>query len=625
MSINISPAPDDMDWDDVSLEAGAPAIAGDSLEVADLLVAYLEQIGVEYVFGVPGGAIEPLYNALARSSRRGGVRHILARHEAGAAFMADGYARETGRLGVCCSTSGPGATNLITGVAGAYDNNIPMLVITGQPALPAFGKHPLQESTCTGINVLGMFRHCTRYNSLVSHPKQLEPKLIAALQRATRAPRGPVHLTVPVDVFRSPSAQMAPSYDLRQLLAPSSLIDDDAVEVLRDMLDDARNVVLLIGGWCGEAIGSILQFAALKGAIFVTTPDGKGLVSPHHPLFRGVFGFGGHASAEEALRDPSVDLILAVGASMGEWNSGGWSDSVLNERLVHIDESEDHLSRTPMARFHIRGRILSIFNRLVERMHNTQQHARYEVERRRTSRELSGRVSDPDRMLSDMDKYMSDATPIKPQRLMRELGRLFPPTTRFLADTGNSVSWSTHYLHPRDRRVGERRTAGGERKHTLGRRKTSGGWLRVTMNFAPMGWAIGGAIGTAAANPDAPVVCITGDGSMLMNGQEISVAVAERQTVIFVVLNDQALGMVKHGQRLAGAEQIGCDLPPTDFAALARALGAQGHTIRSPADFEKLDIEAICTRKGPTLLDVLVDPDEVPPMNVRMRVLANAL
>jgi len=581
------------------------------IDMADLLVAYLEQMSVEYVFGVPGGAIEPLYNALARSARRGGVRPILARHEAGAAFMADGYARETGKIGVCCSTSGPGATNLITGVACAYDNGIPMLVITGQPALHAFGKHPLQESACTGINVLGMFRHCSRYNSLVSHPQQLEPKLVAALQHATLATRGPVHLTIPVDVFRSSSANPAPSYDLRTLLVPSSLVDDAAVQSLRKMLSEARNVVLLIGGWCSEAIDVILQFVAMKGATFVTTPDGKGLVNSYHPLFRGVFGFGGHQSAEDALRDKSVDLILAVGASMGEWNSGGWSDSLLNKRLVHIDESEDHLSRTPMARYHIRGRILAIFNRLVDHMHVAQRDGNFEYERRRVARSQNAALWEPGKMLAAPDKHVSDAIPITPQRLMRELSTLFPIATRFLADTGNSVSWATHYLHPIDRRIGGSRLGGG--------------WLRVTMNFAPMGWAIGGAIGTAAANRDVPVVCITGDGSMLMNGQEISVAVAERLTVIFVVLNDQALGMVKHGQRLAKAEQIGCDLPPTDFAMLARAMGAVGHTIRGPEDLGVLDMGTICARKGPTLLDVLVDPDEVPPMNVRMRALAYTL
>ncbi|RJG07767.1 thiamine pyrophosphate-binding protein [Noviherbaspirillum cavernae] len=589
--------------------------------MADLLVAYLAQIGVEYVFGIPGGAIEPLYNALARSSRAGGVRHILARHESGAAFMADGYARESGKIGVCCATSGPGATNLITGVACAYDNDIPLLVITGQPALPAFGKLPLQESACTGVNVLGMFQHCTRYNSLVSHPKQLESKLVAAMQCATRAPRGPVHLSIPVDVFRSPSQTLVPSYDLRALLAPSSLVDDEALASLCTMLSESRKTVLIIGGWCCEAIDPILQFAQLKGATFVTTPDGKGLVNPYHPLFRGVFGFGGHASAEAALCDEDVDLVLAIGVSMGEWNSGGWSGSLLNERLVHIDESEDNLALTPMARFHIRGRILSIFNRLIEGMHDGGPGCTRPLER--TSPRLVLPAWRPDAMLAAPEKYESDATPIKPQRLMRELGRLFPPETRFLADTGNSVSWATHYLHPADRRISERRIGGGERKRGAGRRKAGGGWLRVTMNFASMGWAIGGAIGTAVANPDAPVVCITGDGSVLMNGQEISVAVAEKQTVIFVVLNDQALGMVKHGQRMAKAEQIGCDMPPTDFAALARALGAPAHTIRSPEDLAALDIDALCKRKGPTLLDVLIDPDEVPPMNVRMRVLLN--
>ena len=591
------------------------------LEVADLLVTYLEQIGVEYVFGIPGGAIEPLYNAIARSTRRGGIHHILARHEAGAAFMADGYARETGKVGVCCSTSGPGATNLITGVACAYSNNVPMLVITGQPAMPSFGKNPLQESTCTGIDTLAMLRQCTRYNSLISHPKQIEAKLITALQRAVRAPKGPSHLSFPVDVFRSPHP--APSYDLHSLLAPSSLVDGHAIETLWEMLSAAKKIVLLVGSGSAEAIGSILQFASLKGAPFVTTPDGKGLVNPRHPLFRGVFGFGGHASAEAVLRDKSVDLILAVGTSMGEWNSGGWCDSLLNERLVHIDESEEHLALTPMARFHVRGRILSVFKQLIEESQSHGKAGNLDYNKRRASHKKDDADWAPHHLLNDPDKFESDATPIKPQRLMRELGRLFPPTTRFFADTGNSTSWSIHYLQPaNNRRLGERRLSG--RKISTGQRKSDGGWLRVMMNFASMGWAIGSAIGTAAANTGVPVVCITGDGSMLMNGQEISAAVAENLSVVFVVLNDRSLGMVKHGQRLAGAEQIGCELPSTDFAAMARALGAVGQTIRTPEELASLDVAAMCTRKGPTLLDVHIDPEEVPPMNVRMRVLAKA-
>ena len=138
---------------------------------SDLIVEYLHQLGVEYVFGVPGGAIEPLYNALARSARKGGPRAIVARHESGAAFMADGYARETGKIGVVCATTGPGATNLITGVANALADNVPLLVITAQTPLPKFGKGALQDSSCAAIDTVGMFRHCTRFNTLVSHPE----------------------------------------------------------------------------------------------------------------------------------------------------------------------------------------------------------------------------------------------------------------------------------------------------------------------------------------------------------------------------------------------------------------------------------------------------------------------
>ena len=600
-----------------------PAAYGTAtMDMADLMVAYLEQMGVDYVFGVPGGAIEPLYDAIARNLRKGGnLSHIVARHEAGAAFMADGYARESGKIGVCVATSGPGATNMLTAVATAYGNGVPMLVITGQPALPSFGKHTLQESSCTGIDVLGMFRHCTRYNSLVSHPQQLEWKLITALQHASRTPAGPVHLSVPVDVFRAPSNVRTLSYDMNSLLQPAALLDESGIERLRELLSRARNVVLMVGADCGDSIHSILQFAALKGATFVTTPDAKGLVSPQHPLYRGVFGFGGHATAEAALRDNSVDLIIAAGSSMGEWNTGGWCDSLLNDRLVHIDESEEHLARSPMARLHVRGSLRIVFDRLVASIQKQDPQDDQAVAHRRAMRELSFKAWRSSDVLEAPHAYFSDATPVKPQRLMKELGELFPHNTRYLADAGNSVAWAAHYLQPQDRRMGERRSAGGDRTRDLGKRRSTAGWLRLTCHFAPMGWAIGAAIGTAAANPSAPVVCITGDGSMLMSGQELSVAVAEQQCVVFVILNDRALGMVKHGQRLAGAEQIGYELPATDFAALSRALGGRGHTIRTVKELQELDIKSICNYPGPTLLDVYIDPDEVPPMGSRLRVL----
>lgn len=586
-------------------------------EVGDLLVTYLEQLSVDFVFGIPGGAIEPLYDALARSARRAGPRPVVARHETGAAFMADGYARQTGKLGVCCATTGPGATNLITGVASAYENHIPMLVITAQTSLANFGRGAFQESSCTGINTVGMFQYCTRYNTLVSHVDQFERKLIAAVMSAYQSPNGPAHLSIPLDLLRSPAPVDTPSFNLAALLNRPSLFDDAAVSELCQQLERAKKVVLVIGEGCSEAIGTILELAFLIDALIVTMPHGKGLVSPYHPLFRGVIGFAGHHCASDALTDPEVDAVIAVGTGLGEWASNGWdTHALLNNRLIHIESTEGNLTRSPMARLHVRGRIITIFEHLLDYLRErlpeevaTKQIPR--IERRRPGSPMrADPPQEPERhfKLDEEAKYYADSTPIKPQRLMRELTRLLPPNTRFLADTGNSMAWAIHYLHPFDRRI-------------AGQRDAKSGVFRSCLEFASMGWAIGAAVGAALGCPGNPVVCITGDGSVLMSGQEITVAVQERLPVIFVILNDSALGMVKHGQRLAGAEPIGFELPEVDYCALAKALGAAAFIIRSPQDLLDLDINAICKRAGPTLLDVRVDPEEVPPMRTRIRVL----
>lgn len=587
---------------------------------ASLIVSYLEAIGIDVVFGVPGGAIEPLYNAMAVTMRQGGLKPVVARHEAGAAFMADGYARETGKIGVCCATSGPGATNLITGVACAYDNKVPMLVITGQPSLPVFGKGALQESACTGINTVGMFSHCTHYNTLVSHVDQLETKLVQALMRASQTPHGPVHLSIPLDILRSEVEQKLSPQELPALLRKPSLVDEDMVRTLFASVRDARKMALIVGGDCGEAIGAIIHLAEMTNTCFVTTPDAKGLINPHHALYRGVFGFAGHRSAQTALND-NVDLILAIGTSLGEWTSAAWSNSVLNHKLIHIDATDDHLRHSPMARFHVRGRIRTVLERLLDMMHIEQ-----EALGMPWSNAPGRYVSQSPISLREPDKLQSDATPIKPQRLMAELSRRFPPTTRFLADAGNSTAWAIHYLESRNRRLGLLPAASDVHSTCTwqgDRRQDHAGWLRVLMDFAPMGWAIGAAVGIARARPQCPVVCLTGDGSYLMNGQEITVAAQEGLTVVFIVLNDAALGMVKHGQRLAGAERVAFELPAIDYALMAQAMGIAGHVIESPSDFDRLDIDAILRRPGPTLLDVRIDPEEVPPMDLRMQTLGD--
>ncbi len=588
-------------------------------EIGDLLVGYLEDLGAGFVFGVPGGAIEPLYNALARSERRGGPRAVVARHESGAAFMADGYARQTGTLGVCCATTGPGATNLITGISSAYANHVPLLVITAQTAMTNFGRDAFQDSSCTGVNTVGMFQYCTRYNTLVSHVDQFEHKLASAVRAACQAERGPAHLSIPVDLLRKPAPVAKRSYDLEALLHQPSLVDIAAVATLCNYVADATKVVLVVGGGCSEAIGTILELAVAINAVIVTTPQGKGLVNANHPLFRGVFGFAGHQGARAALLEPDVDTVVVIGTRLGEWASNGWDGgALLNNRLIHVDSIEGNFSGSPMARLHVLGRINNIFQYVIEELHARAATGigQASVNARRMgglpwpggAGSRAWAEPKPRFELDAESKCYDDTAPIKPQRLMRELTRLFPANTCFLADTGNSVAWAIHYLHPRDRRMG-------------GKRRTNAGLFRASLDFAAMGWALGAAIGTALGKHGGPVVCITGDGSLLMNGQEITVAIQERLPVIFVVLNDSALGMVKHGQRLTKAEPVGFELPEIDYCAYAEALGAKAYLVHSPQDLQKIDIAAIIAGPGPTLIDVRIDPEEVPPMGVRAKVL----
>jgi acetolactate synthase-1/2/3 large subunit len=366
-------------------------------------------------------------------------------------------------------------------------------------------------------------------------------------------------------------------------------------------------VVFIVGSDAGAAIGSVLSLIMHLKADVVVTPQGKGLVSPYHPQFRGVFGFTGHSSARETLLDSKVNLVVAVGVLFGEASSGAWdTESLLNSRLVHVEETTGHLTRTPMARLHVRGSLQTIFEQInqsfgIDTEHYQRSH--------RTGQETAVEERKRHFKIDNHQAYISNSKPIKPQRLMHDLPKLFPSHTRYLMDVGNSFAWGTHYLHPFDRRM-----AGSRQLHSR--------LFSACFDFASMGWAIGSAVGTALAVPDTPVVCITGDGSWLMSAQELTVAIEERLCVIFIIINDSAYGMVRHGQLLTGAELTAHSLAPVNFCAMAESMGAYGSIINTPKQLNQLDIDAICSRNGPTLLDVRIDPDEVPPIGMRTNVLS---
>ncbi len=581
--------------------------SAETYEIGDLLVSYLDYIGVEYVFGIPGGAIEPLYNALSRSAEKDGPRAVVARHETGAAFMADGYARNSGNLGVCCATAGPGATNLITGVASAYDNHSPLLVITAQTSLENFGRNAAQESGDTGINTVAMFEPCTHYSTLVSHVNQFEQKLASAIMTAFRSPMGPAHLSIPLDVLRAASPVNYPSNDLASLLWKPQPVDNDSVGILTKELSSSKNSVFIIGEGCLHGIGSILNVAMSVNAKVVTTPHAKGLVSPFHPLFCGVLGFAGHDSAIEAI-DDEVDTIVAIGTTLSETASNTWDQKVLNQRLIHIDSSEDNLMHSPMARLHVRGDVAKVFEE-VENSLDIKKISTASDRYSSKSRNKALKESELKRSFKVLEenKCSDNSSPIKPQRLMTLLPKIFPPDTKYLCDSGNSMAWSIHYLHPYDRRV-----AGSRDEH--------GGLFWTCLEFGSMGWAIGSSIGTALAHNDRPVVCLTGDGSMLMYGGEVTVALQEKLPVFFIILNDSQYGMVKHGQNLGGGEPIGYELPKIDFVQYAKSMGITSRVITSIEDLENMNVKELMVN-GPVILDVRIDKDEVPPIDNRLKAL----
>jgi acetolactate synthase-1/2/3 large subunit len=569
--------------------------------LSDLIVDYLEQFGVEYVFGVPGSPLGPLFDALAKSERRGGPRAILTRHESGAAFIADGYARTSGRIGVCCSTTGPGATNLITGVASAYAEQVPMLVITSQTRIPDFSFGCFQDSSGDGVDIIAMFDHCTRYNSMITHPNQLERKLAAALTAAMGNPGGPAHLSIPIDIFAAEASGPLSFAGLQSLLITTETsVDTTAlnrlIEEVLAVLRRGRKIAILVGYNGAGAGEEITRFAELVGAEIVTTPRGKHAINPYHTLARGVFGCSGHLSARQTLADEWVELILAVGTNLGEWSTSRWDPVLMNSKLVHIHNDPASFARSPMARLHVRGSISAVFTRMNERLevlHRAGELTKAYMEIFDPAEAAHAAyipacitVRDPACCRPDGGGLL-----LKVPLVFQELIRRLPQETRFFIDNSNSVPWSIHYFfHPRPASY------------------------HISIEFATMAWAIGAAIGSAFGDRRAPSVCITGDGCYLMSGQEITVAVEQKLPVLFVVLNDRAYGLIRHGHRLLGKEQVDFTIPSVDFSMMAVACGAEAHTIREIKDFDQIDWDALAVRQGPTLLDVLIDPEEKPPL-----------
>ena len=554
------------------------------MTAAEIIVSSLEKHGVEYVFGVPGGAIEPINCALHKSK----IEVIVTKHECGAAFMADGYARVSGKLGVCCSTAGPGATNMITGLASSYADSIPVIALTGQVATTLFGKGAVQEFTAQSFGVVSIFRQVTKYSDIIINESKAGEMIAKARRLALSGRKGPVHLNLPSDIMKRHVVDEQERCSITSIAG----FDREGVKSAAKLLLNAKRPVI-VAGWgavLSRADVELLELAELMDIPVATSPKAKGLMSELHPLSLGVLGFAGAAAAYEYIIKDDVDVMLGVGTSFNEWMTSGWDKRLLpKQALIQIDIDCDEIGKNFYVDVGIPGDSKTVLRELVyELRRQIEKSVPVGDDRRNEVASIKKRVTVKSRKINGM--------PYKPQRLMNDLVDSLPKDTIYFVDNGNSLAWAIRYIPI-----------------------TMPYSFYIGLGFASMGFATAASIGGKLASPDRPVVALVGDGSFLMNGMEIATAVNYNIPVIWVVMNNSMLGMVYHGRKLANIpEGIKSGFKTVDFVKVAEGLGAKGIRITKPGEINKEMMDEIIAAGVPTLLDVIIDPEEVPPIHSRI-------
>ncbi|MBK8253930.1 MAG: thiamine pyrophosphate-binding protein [Polyangiaceae bacterium] len=546
------------------------------------LLEILEAEGVDAIFGIPGGPISPLYEALFD---RGKMTHILAKHEQGAAFMADGYARVKGTLGLCCTTTGPGATNAITGIACSYTDCIPVMLLTAQVAMRAFGKGALQESTQFGVDLVQLFKPVTKLSTMLVSHEHLPDMVRRALRTALTGKRGPVHLNIPADIAKRPIPYVPiPQHQIRML---SRSVDTASLREAAWLLAFAENPCILAGAGVllSGAHQELFDLATQLNIPVASTPNAKGVFPEDHPLSLGVFGFAGHPRADAYLLGDRVDVLVAVGTSFNELASHAWDRRLQpHEALIHIDIDPEQIGKNYATDVGVVGDAKAALHMLLDlvreqtfpptnRPSDPLAHVRTEVQRHHHAAQLT-----------------SDTLPMKPQRVIAEMQKVLPQDTLFFVDAGNCFSWMVHYYEIRQP-----------------------GTFFQGMGHAAMGHGLVASIGGKVAAPDKTVVAIGGDAAFAMCGVEIHTAVEHDLPVIWIVLNNRGHGMVYHGDQLLLKRKLPSSSfrSELDVATIARSLGAVGVRVETPEELNKALKRALVEKK-PFVIDTVIDPEEMP-------------
>lgn len=531
---------------------------------AEILIDALVEQGVDTIFGYPGGAVLNIYDALYKNSDR--IRHILTAHEQGAAHAADGYARVTGKVGVCLATSGPGATNLVTGIATAYMDSIPMVAITGNVGTSLIGRDSFQE-----VYIAGITMPITKHNFVVRDVEDLADTVRDAFRIAASGRPGPVLIDIPKDITAA-KCEFIPKGKVE--INETYEISDEALQTVADMIAASERPMIYYGGGVetSDAGDMLLQLQRKADIPSAHTMMAIGCIPDTEPLSLGMIGMHGTVSAAWAVE--RCDLLVCIGARFSDRVATNTKRFAPSAKVIHVDIDDAEINKN----IGVDYAIVSDAETFLEKVMPYIKEAKHDAWR--------AQIAEWQTKLDYVPK--DDESVIHPHQLLRTVAEETPEDTIIATDVGQHQLWSAQY---------------NGRKHVR-QFLTSGG-------LGTMGFGYGAALGAQVAFPDRTVVHITGDGSFHMNLNEICTAVSYNLPVITIIMNNRVLGNVRQWQTMFYGSRYSQTDPhrKTDYVKLADAFGARGFRVSNIAELRDALREAM-KRTGPVLIDAQIDKDE---------------
>ncbi|HEX6311810.1 MAG TPA: thiamine pyrophosphate-binding protein [Acidimicrobiia bacterium] len=549
----------------------------------ELVFDALRQEGIHTVFMVPGGVNDAFMPPMTGTP---GITTVVAAHEGGAAYMADGSARASGRFGVAFGIGGPGIFNMTTALASSFSDRTRVLAISGEVPTNFEGRGAFQDASGAALDDVGVARPVTGLSVAAEDPAVL-PVHLRRLVTHMVVRRVPVHLSVPTDVQQ---AEVDDTWDpLPDTTYHSSTVDVAALDPLWATLAGARTITALAGPGIrnSDASGELIEFAERFGIPVATTLVAKGVMPEDHPLSLGVFGYAGSRWATDALLSPDVDVLLVLGSGLTQRDTMYWDDRLRpRQAIVHVDFDATLIGRTWPA-VPVVGDPRAVLRALLGASDERAAALEASAGARRTWLE---RVQAGGSRHYDEENCTSDATPIHPARAISELRTAAPHDTVMCVDSGAHRAWAGHYW-----------SAYGPRDYV------------TATNLGPMGAAVPLAVGAKLARPDVPCAVVVGDGCMLMHGMELHTAVREGVPIVVVVMNNRAYGNIWFRAHTMGpGPEALTDITGIDWAAFARSLGADAATVTEPDQLAPAFATAFASSR-PFLVDVHVDKQAAKP------------